>query len=43
VFTADRAIPVGAFPVGIEPKKFLEKLDDPAVLYALYSYAVLLE
>lgn len=32
VFTADRAIPVGAFPVGIEPKKFLEKLDDPAVL-----------
>jgi len=37
VFTADRAIPVGVFPVGIEPQKFLDNLDEPPVLYVHIS------
>lgn len=32
VFTADRAIPVGVFPVGIEPQKFFDNLDEAPVL-----------
>jgi hypothetical protein len=37
VFTADRAIPVGVFPVGIEPQKFFDNIDEAPVLYALLS------
>jgi trehalose-6-phosphate synthase len=38
VFVGDRAVPVGVFPVGIDPDKFLANFSNPTVVYAPHLF-----